>query len=123
MRDPYLSGSVWFGSIWSAHRRRSPEPDVLESVISAFRANRSAYRDLPDDFAYEEGGFSVAMSPETVKHLVEIWRSVDAEALGERVVATAGPDEGTMFRAYLEERMKGLEQAAATGRCYVTQIG
>jgi len=74
VRDPYLSGSVWFGSIWSAHRRRSPEPDVLESVISAFRANRSAYRDLPDDFAYEEGGFSVAMSPETVKHLVESLR-------------------------------------------------
>ncbi len=128
VKDPYLSGEIClhddYENDYSFELGEMPWLDDLDIIIRSLFSDyyEDRIRDLEDAFAYEEGGFTLTVSPANVKRLVEHWKEVNLDE-ADKVCDEAGLDEYSSFKSSLKERMAILEKGAAEGKGYVTLVG
>lgn len=121
--DDYFSSVARFRRSYRQHRGRAPRLD-LDDVVAAFCDHYPArYRDLDDDFAYEEGGFTVVMAPENVTRVVGLWKTLAVEDVEADMAKTVGGTEAQALCRFLGERVGILERASQAGRAYVARVG
>jgi hypothetical protein len=127
-RDDYYSMVARASNLYSSVRAGDSSDEnvdeALDEIVCAFCAHhRDNYRDLPDDFAYEDGGFSVVIEPANVTRLVGSWRGISSGDLEARFRQQLKEEDARELLQFLQERMALLELAAATSRGYVARLG
>lgn len=124
-RDDTFSSTFWVGDELEKLRKASAQEPwwtALEACVAAC-LHRGAYRDLADEFAHQEGGFTMTMSPATTAWLAAQWRSVPLAEVEAESKCVLGAAEAQLFLTHVGDRMQLVATAAETGRGYVTRVG
>lgn len=123
--DDTYSATFWLAEQFEGVLRSAPQADWLKPLESCVAAclHRGDYRELMDDFAYEDGGFTTTMSPATTAWIASQWSVVPLVEVGEQLQRILGEAEGSAVLRYVRERMDLIAAASATGRGYVTRVG
>ncbi len=123
-RNDILSSTYWLEEHFERVRRQLPQAEWLPALSECIHAcsHRGHHRDLPDAFAYEEGGFTITMSPATAAWIASQWEALP-HAEVDAAFTKSGDVDGSHVIPYIRGRMEVIAMAAASGRGYVTRVG